>query len=113
MKNKTKTAVKVLVCTVMALLLSALMCTVSFAEQADTIVLDESVSILLGCGIFSIVAALIIVLVMKSGMKRTSGTGSAGDYLDRESVDISLKTDRFMYSTLTKVKKPEPQNKRN
>ncbi len=98
-----------LVCSLLLSLLLSSMSVLAYAEGSDGDGSDELSpfwSALLVGAVFS----LIIVLVMKSTMKKTKGTGAAGEYLDRASVEINHTRDRFMYSTLTKVKKPENNN---
>lgn len=73
------------------------------AFTSDTVVTIVAVSVGIG---------LIAVFVMKSTMKRTQGSGSASSYLDRSSVKIYRTRDRYLYSTVTKIKKADDNDKR-
>lgn len=64
----------------------------------------SSSSVLWGILISAVIAA-VSVLVMKAGMKTARAKGSAGDYVKRNSLNITGRQDIFLHSTITKTKR--------
>lgn len=57
--------------------------------------------------VIGIVIGLIVALIMKSGMKTVKQQSSASGYMIRDSFNLKKDKDRFLYSRVTKVKKPD------
>ena len=51
------------------------------------------------------IVALIIVLIMKSGMKGIKPQKNAGTYINRSTIKLKTRRDSFLYSTVTKVRR--------
>ena len=55
------------------------------------------------------VIALIVVLIMKSGMKSVYRQGGAAQYAKEGRVTLTAKNDVFLYCQITKTPRPKPQ----
>ncbi len=111
MNQKVNKPTKVLLCAVLTVMSAAFMALPLYADEASGTSADLS-PFWTALGI-AFVVAFVVVLIMKSGMKNIKGSGAAAEYIDRASVSITLQSDRFLYSTVTKVKKPEPENNKD
>lgn len=95
------------------LILVLCLCTVTvFAATSQT---EEGLTYvqkcLIGSLIFGFVVALIITLVMKSKLKSVRSQRAAANYERPGSMHLTCSRDLYLYSTVTRIKKPEPNRK--
>ena len=95
---------------IVLLLLIILLCTVTVfaATDAQTDSFETIKTYIIGSCIFGFVVALIITLVMKSKLKSVRSQRTAANYQRPGSMQLTHSSDLFLYSTVTRMKKPEP-----
>lgn len=57
-----------------------------------------------------IILALIVIIIMLNKLKSVRRQPAANSYIHRDSLKITHSTDLFLYNTMTRTKKPEPES---
>lgn len=78
-------------------------------NSSDEFDWGQSILIALGVGL---VIALIITGIMRSSMKSVRFNNAAANYIVRGSMNITRSRDMYLYSTVTKIPKPQNNNNR-
>lgn len=70
---------------------------------------SDAIWICIGAGV---VIGLIAVLVMKSNLRSVRFRSGAGEYVTPGSFRLTASQDIFLYKTVTRIEKPQNNNKR-
>lgn len=63
------------------------------------------------CILIGVVIGLITVLIMKSQLKSVYQKSGAEDYVSPDSLELRVRTDRFLYENTTRTPKPKSNKK--
>ena len=102
---------KRLICTLFVLLLlSFSLCVAAFGEAVSETGESDGLWLTIGIsGAAGFIVAFIVTGIMRSQLNGAKLKSNAHDYVKRESLDIRVSRDLFLYRTVSKV--PKPQNK--
>ncbi len=85
----------------------------TFASKCDFYIENDevsAVSFILPSIIVGFIISLIVVSVMKSGMKTVRPASGAADYMVRDSLNLRMSSDRYLYTNVVRTRKQSSSN---
>jgi len=102
---------KKLLCLLLALSLLVALCMPVLAADDGAADQPESGKVILICIGIGVVVGLIVVLIMKSQMKTVRFQSGADSYVDEDRLELTGRSDIFLYQTVTRHAKPQNNRK--